>query len=76
MTGTIQPQCCVCQHVSREIAYAHRESNEVMRGLVYVGHGKWLCAVCTRTAVGAFARVANTGRKTDADREEPPPGFA
>jgi hypothetical protein len=71
MSG-VGPTCCACGNASKAFAYDPKGAGGVIRGLVYIGGAKWICAACTRTAVCQFAKEAGTEARKAA---EPPPGF-
>lgn len=71
MSG-VGPSCCACGSVSKTLAYDPKGNGGVIRGLVYIGGAKWICAACTRTAVGGFAREAAADLLK---KQAPPDGF-
>lgn len=58
-------ECCACGNASKELAF-QSGGLELVRGLAYLGNGKWLCPKCTRTAVGDFARQTVAHHKKQA----------
>lgn len=64
--GTLVPKCCACGGDGTRFPapWRHRPKGErvtrqrIMRGLLELAPGKWICALCTHVAVGGWAKRA------------------
>jgi hypothetical protein len=63
--------CCGCGCMSAALSFKG-EGYELQRGMVYIGHGKFICATCTQTAVAGFAKET---AKHFVAKSKPPEGF-